>query len=98
MAHRAVLATRLEQLGGYNENYSIAADYAFLAELFWKHGPTLLHAGLVVSRFDITGTSSRPTLKAKVAEERKSIQRRSAPKAWFKAYYAYAAINRLIGR
>ena len=100
VAHQSqfIRRARLEALGGYDLRYPIAADYAFFAELFWKHDPTLLHAGLVVSRFDTTGASSDPTRKLQVAAERKAIQRRFAPKVWFKVYHAYAALNRMIGR
>jgi glycosyltransferase involved in cell wall biosynthesis len=88
----------LEKVGGYDTNYRIAADYAFLARACWELGVVPQYLGLTVSTFDMEGLSSRPDQKEASARERKAIQRRYAPSFWYNLYHGYATFNRLIGR
>lgn len=100
IAHQAQFIRKsvLEKLGGYDLKYKLAADYAFLAELFWKHEPRSRYLGFMVCAFDRSGHSSLSMNEKAVAEERKAIQRRYAPAFWFHLYHTYAAFNRVIGR
>lgn len=100
VSHSAQFIRRLclEQAGGYDIGYRIAADYAFFAALFWHRRPVLRKLHFVVSVFDTQGISSDPEQKQLVATERKAIQRRYAPRFWYLLYHAYAALNRTIGR
>lgn len=88
----------LERWGGYDEQWRIAADYAFFARAFWCGGLRLRKLPFAVSLFDTRGLSSQPGQLARVAAERKAIQRRYAPRFWYTAYHMWAAFNRFIGR
>ncbi len=100
VAHASQFIRRslLERHEGYDEQYRIAADYAFFAKAFWVQHARMRKVPFVVSRFDMGGLSSDPTQEQAVADERVSIQRRYAPWIWFKVYHGYAWLNRLFGR
>src|SRR5690606_14375307 len=57
----------LEQFGGFDTRYRIAADYAFFARAFWQGRAHTRHAGLVISTFDTRGLSSDPARKGRLA-------------------------------
>jgi len=100
VAHQSQFIRRslLEKAEGYDLGYPIAADYAFLARMFWRERIRTRHAGFAISVFDTTGLSSDPAGKRRSAAERKAIQRNFAPRGWYFLYHAWAAFNRLIGR
>lgn len=100
VAHQAQFIRRalLVKAEGYDLRFPIAADYAFFARMFWKHGLRTRHAGFTICAFDTTGHSSATQQKERSAAERKAIQRMYAPRLWHFLYHAYAALNRLIGR
>jgi glycosyltransferase involved in cell wall biosynthesis len=83
---------------GYDLQFRIAADYAFLAKVFWKQQVRFKYLPFVVSVFDTEGISSSPEQKSRVEQERKAIHNAYAP-FWIRfVYYTYAKINRWIGR
>lgn len=100
VAHQAQFIRRelLERLHGYDKNYRIVADYAFFARAFWEGGTVFRKLDMVVGVFDLGGISSAKANKGEVAKERRSIQLRYAPRAWYLLYHTYAAINRILGR
>lgn len=88
----------LQELGGFDLQFKIAADYDFFARAFWKRGIRTRKLPFVVSTFDTTGLSSTDASKERLWQERRTIQRRHAPSAWYVLYQTWAAFNRLIGR
>lgn len=100
VAHQSQFIRRslLEKAEGYDLRFPIAADYAFLARMFWRERIRTRHAGFAISVFDTTGLSSDPALKQRSAAERKAVQRIFAPRGWYLLYHAWAAFNCLIGR
>ncbi len=88
----------LRRYNGYDTRYGIAADYALFAQSFWDGGLRLRKLDLTVSVFNTEGLSSDPGQKARVAAERKAIQKQFAPTFWYWLYHTYAALNRIIGR
>ena len=100
VAHQSQFIRRslLEKAEGYDLRFPIAADYAFLARMFWQERIRTRHAGFAISVFDTTGLSSDPKQKQRSAAERKAIQRNFAPRAWYALYHAWANFNHLIGR
>lgn len=99
VSHSAQLIRRslLEQYGGYDTRYRLAADYAFFARAFWG-GARFRKVGRILSVFDTGGISSKPEQRERVAQERKEIQRLYGPRFWYLLYHGYAAFNRIIGR
>lgn len=100
IAHQSQFIRRslLASNGGYDLQFRIASDYAFLAKVFWKQNVRLKYLPFVVSVFDTEGLSSSPEQKSRVEQERKAIHRAYAP-AWIRfMYYTYARFNRWIGR
>lgn len=100
VAHQSqfIRRTMLQQTGGYDLRFPIAADYALFARLFWKEHAQVMHAGCTVCTFHTTGLSSDPARKQQAAQERKSIQQAFAPFFWYHLYHGWAAVNRWIGR
>jgi len=100
VAHPTQIIRRklFEEYGGLDQSYSIAADYAFFAQVFWTSDPVLQKLTTVISTFDTTGVSSDAKRTEQLRLERNDIQHRYAPRFWYVLYHAYATFNRMIGR
>jgi glycosyltransferase involved in cell wall biosynthesis len=100
IAHQSQFISRdlLKRNNGYDLNFQIASDYAFLAKVFWKQNARFLHLPFFVCVFNTEGLSSSISKKSIIEDERRMIHNAFAP-TWIRLlYYTYAQLNRWIGR
>ncbi len=58
------------QIGLYNENFKIVADWDYYVKAIFKHDATYKHIAIVVSNFDAYGISSDPKHRALLLKEK----------------------------
>ena len=81
LPHNCMLIKRslFEQIGLYNENYRIVADWDFYLKALARHNCTYRHYSMVLASMTDGGVSNAPEYSTHVADERDAVIRSEFP-------------------